>query len=1425
MFDEVDDQFGPANTGRFDFTILFEQAMLGLVPTGIVILAMPVFLKATRSARQARPGALLWLKLAVGGALVAIQLASLVLWQSAARTPVSLAASVMSFVASICVFSVIYITHIYTVQSSALLSVFLTITMLFDITMARSYFMRGGLDAIAASQVVIASLKLMLVVLEEIPKGSLLYSKKIRENAGVEQVNGFWNRSMLIWVTRLVVQGARRKLRVEDLPPIGEEYSSEQLFDRFTPYWVSATSGNKSKRPLVRAGSRALYWEFLIPIIPRICLVGFSFARPFLMQRVMDIISSGSGSRSQTNGLIGATILIFGGLAISKAISERLQYQAKTCVRGILVVAIYDKIQRLGMEDLAASAAVSLMTADIAGLDQLLTRLHATWASCIELGLGIFMLYKFVGAACFLIFIPTIIASIATYYTSKKMQGARTGWNEKIQSRVASTSNILAQLKSIKAMGLTTAIARFLQDRRLSEIESSMSERNARVCIFAIYAFGNTMAPVAVFAGARFWTRAANPMTVPETFATYAIVLIVALPISELLGYLPYYAGGWACLTRIQKFLLLPEILDKRDTGSTSSSHSIEYGGKSTISVHLRPYAIDMNHVSFTSDLSGPILRDVTLRIPTSSIVMVHGGLGVGKSAFLSAVLGELPIDTGTIAIATQHIAYAAQTPWIQNLTIQDNIIGAFPFIESLYDDVIDACDLATDMEELPDGDQTMTGSNGCNLSGGQKQRLGLARALFSRCSIMVFDDVLSSLDETTANKIVQRLLGPNGLLRRWNTTVIMTTKNLDILNNADMIFEVSAQGNIVQMPLPRKDAKDSSSPSQNRDETPEPVAEIEAEEESQVDIKGPPAVDTTKTPAEATDDTNRKESDFRLYRYFFNSTSTFLLIIWFLGVAVASALERMPQIFMRVWLSIDANNNTYFAGFVAFSVSDILAICVVGVQFFKYIVPQTSAALHRGLLQSVLEAKLSFLSHTDTGSLLNRFSQDVALISQTLPTLFMATVSMLFNVLVDIGVISSGAKYAAPIIIFFIVALYTVQHYYLKTSRQLRILELETSSPLVTHMTESSSGMAHIRSFGWQYYFQSEFIQRLDSSQKPYYYLFCIQQWLTFVLDTMTFVSAVTLVSISLIFPHSTSDGAIGLALLNLISFSATASLFLSVWVRVETSLGGLSRIKEFCAETPVEQDREDMPDLEESWPASGKIDFNCVSADYRGPAGEVRRALNKTTLSIQHGQKVSVIGRTGSGKTSMMLALLHLIEFSGSISVDNREIKTVPRHILRSRITTLTQEGVELKGTVRFNMFPFDAPTPADDHIIAALEGVGLWAHIEKHGGLDADIVNARLSHGHKQLLFIARAILHQEIMDTKIVLVDEATSSLDAEMDEHIQAIMDESFADCTVLNISHRRGTSDKIDLSIGLSTGEVVEVLRRSSRSGVWVPAE
>lgn len=176
------------------------------------------------------------------------------------------------------------------------------------------------------------------------------------------------------------------------------------------------------------------------------------------------------------------------------------------------------------------------------------------------------------------------------------------------------------------------------------------------------------------------------------------------------------------------------------------------------------------------------------------------------------------------------------------------------------------------------------------------------------------------------------------------------------------------------------------------------------------------------------------------------------------------------------------------------------------------------------------------------------------------------------------------------------------------------------------------------------------------------------------------------------------------------------------------------------------------------------------------------------------------------------MLLALLHLMEYSGRIEIDGKDIKTIPRELLRSRITTLTQDGVELKGTIRLNLYPYDTETtPTDDEMIASLKRVSLWDYIKQQGGLDANIAEARLSPGQMQLLFLARATLHQQTARTKIVLVDEATSSLDYAADVKVNDIMRDLFADCTMLIIAHRKEALKGVDILLELDNGQVRDI--------------
>lgn len=193
---------------------------------------------------------------------------------------------------------------------------------------------------------------------------------------------------------------------------------------------------------------------------------------------------------------------------------------------------------------------------------------------------------------------------------------------------------------------------------------------------------------------------------------------------------------------------------------------------------------------------------------------------------------------------------------------------------------------------------------------------------------------------------------------------------------------------------------------------------------------------------------------------------------------------------------------------------------------------------------------------------------------------------------------IASGSRYVAPIIVLILAILLLIQAFYLRTARQLRLLELESSSAILTHFSETSAGIHHIRSFGWQQQFADKLYDVLRLSQKPYYLLFCCRRWLTVSLDYTSAGAAVALVAFSVTLSHVTSGAAVGLALLSLIGFSDVASSLIRAWTNLETSLGSVLRIKDFCLTTPQESDA--VAAVPVNWPSAGRLDFKDVSAIY---------------------------------------------------------------------------------------------------------------------------------------------------------------------------------------------------------------------------------
>ncbi|KAM4066385.1 ABC transporter [Hirsutella rhossiliensis] len=1449
----TDASFGPRLWPEFDFTLLFEQTILTILPSVLLLLAAPIHIRGVvRRPVCARPGLLLWAKLTAALALVGAEFTNVLLWSLAAASApasrVSLAAGAVSCAGALCIGAVLYAEHRHALRPSNLLGVFLTLAVLFDAAKTRSLCLRSGLPIEAGLAAVVTVVKVVLLLLGEVSKSSLLCEDSSSSDAaGPEATAGFWNRSLFIWLNSTLRMGFQGLIRIDDLQSMGPSLSSERLLSKFEVVWVKANK--MSAHCLAKVCLRALKRPFLAAVLPRLCLIGFTFAQPFLLQTVVRIIGERDYPHEVVGGLVGATILVYLGIAVAKAHYMHKTYRLMTMLRGALISAIFKKTLGLELSDARGSAAMTLMSADIDGIQTGLSVLHDVWASVIELALGIYLLATLVGSACVLAALPALFTTLASFEIARRMGPARVAWNEKIQTRVSAASNVLSQLKSIKMSGLAPAVTDYLQELRVNEMKYSRKLRVLFIAMHVIASLSCSMTSVLVIAGGLFWTKLFGPLSAAEAFTTLSIVGLVSQPVTILLVAYPQAASTLSCFHRIQKFLLLQEVPqhrnvdghpDSQDASTScagSSMHKEARGGygqqgvlmemDSTSTLRVGGCAAELINVSIASEnRSRVILRNLNIRLMPSSLTVVLGPVGSGKSTLLKAFLGEAHLVEGFAYIESRSMAFCDQLSWLRNIAVRDNVKGQSPYHRDWYEAVLHACLLDEDMRELPEGDQAIAGSGGVNLSGGQRQRVALARAVYSRKSILILDDVLSACDGRTSTAILARLFGKGGLLRDSGAAVVMTTHSLEPLAVADQIIVLNGKGQASeQTAVKGKCLSDDNSFQDSLQISCDGMRESGSSSGSKTACQSATLASKPLAISEDGSSLEVQRGDMKLYSFYLESIGKVLFATWLLTVAVAAVSDKMPQIWIRVWLEQDAKDNRYFAGYAALAgLSSVLILITLTFYIIK-LVPMSAERLHQMLLEAVMKASLWFLSSTDNGCLLNRFSQDMTLISQTLP-ISVANVSfranrccgVSFSALTDITIIASGAKYAAASIPVIGIALCCLQKFYLRTSRQMRHLDLEAKAPLYTQFTETAAGVQHIRAFGWQADVLAESLRLLDRSQKPHYYMFCIQRWLMLVLDMSVLVLAVVLVALALSFHRTTTQSAIGLALVNVVSFSESLSQLIESWMEMETSLGAIARLRSFLVQTPMEKEPgEGVVELPESWPRHGKLELRSLSATYSGGDGhEARRpVLDDVSIVIQPGQKVGIVGRTGSGKSSLMLTLLNMLDHTGSVVIDGIEVSRVARHQLRSRITTFPQEPVELPGTVRNNLAPSDARQGGlgDAVMVQALASVGLLAHIASRGGLDAQLATVGLSHGQKQLLGLARALLHHGSSGSRVVLIDEATSSLDKETEACMQALMNTAFAGCTRIIVAHRPEAIRGADVLVELVAGRLVQVTR------------
>jgi ATP-binding cassette subfamily C (CFTR/MRP) protein 1 len=480
-----------------------------------------------------------------------------------------------------------------------------------------------------------------------------------------------------------------------------------------------------------------------------------------------------------------------------------------------------------------------------------------------------------------------------------------------------------------------------------------------------------------------------------------------------------------------------------------------------------------------------------------------------------------------------------------------------------------------------------------------------------------------------------------------------------------------------------------------------------------------------------------------------------------------------------------------------------VTLMVLAGMLLIKMI-PHSAANLHEQLLGTIENAPLSFLTSTDTGEIVNRFSQDLSVIDSELPIAGLVVANNVFIGIIQAILICISASYFSITVPFVLIAMYLLQKFYLRTSRQIRLIDLEMKAPLYSNFLETLSGLVTIRAFGWTADMEKKNMTLLDTSQRPFYLLYCIQVWLMLVIDLLVAGLAVILVALIVKLRQNTDGGLVGLALLNIMSFNMTLSAVIIHWTATETSLGAIARIKSFVRNTSSEHRPEECRQVPQNWPSKGEILVSDISASY---ALDQAPSLCNISLSINAGQKIGVCGPSGAGKSSFVALLLHMMEvIQGSITIDGADILTIPRNVLRERLTVIPQEPVFIKGSIRENLDTLGLPNNdvAADEV---LRKVGLWTIITNAGGLDVPLeAEELLSHGQRQLFCLARAMLRR----SKILIIDEATASVDLQTDELMQQIILDHFADCTIIAVAHRLQTIRHFDKIAVFENGRVVE---------------